>query len=283
VLGKDDDARTYRDLFARIKAAFTREYVTSTGRLTSNTQTAYVLALVFGLLPDSLRAEAARRLAADVRTMGHLTTGFLGTPALARVLSDNGYLDVAYALLLNEAYPSWLYPVKQGATTIWERWDGQRPDGSFQDAGMNSFNHYAYGAIGDWMYSVVAGLDMDASEPAYRHARIQPRPGGRFTSARASLRTMYGEVASAWTLKGDRFNLTVRVPPNTRATVRLPAAQVLQVTESGLPLPSVVGVARAAQDGDDVEVEIWSGDYTFAYDAPALAARVRGAQPGAGR
>ncbi|MEP6731999.1 MAG: family 78 glycoside hydrolase catalytic domain, partial [bacterium] len=164
-LGKADDARAYRTLFDEIRKAFQREYVTASGRMTSNTQTAYVLALDFGLLSDDMRANAAQRLASDVERMHHLTTGFLGTPALTRTLSQTGHLDDAYSLLLNEKYPSWLYPVTHGATTIWERWDGQKPDGTFQDVSMNSFNHYAYGAVGDWMYRVVAGLDMDPARP----------------------------------------------------------------------------------------------------------------------
>lgn len=228
-LGNTDDARTYRDLFERIRAAFQREFVSASGRLASNTQTAYVLALDFDLLPESMRAESARRLAADVAVMKHLTTGFLGTPALTRTLSDNGYLDAAYKLLLNEQYPSWLYPVKHGATTIWERWDGQKPDGSFQDAGMNSFNHYAYGAVGDWMYRTVAGLDADQAVPAFRHLLIHPQPGGGFTAARATLMTPYGEAASGWSVAGDSVHVTVRVPANARATVRLPGGAVKDV------------------------------------------------------
>jgi len=260
VLGKRDEAAAYRTLFERIKTAFNREYVTARGRLSSNTQTAYALALDFGLLPDSVRPDAARRLAEDVRRMRHLTTGFLGTPALTRALSDNGYLDVAYSLLLNESYPSWLYPVKQGATTIWERWDGLKPDGTFQDKGMNSFNHYAYGAIGDWMYRVVAGLNIDPARPGYKHVIVRPRPGGNFTSARAALQTQYGEVASGWKMDGGRMTVTVRVPPNTSATVWLPNATLAGVTESGAPL------THAAQDGAAVRVDVGSGDYTFAYD-----------------
>jgi alpha-L-rhamnosidase len=275
VLGKTDDARAYRALFNRIRAAFQREYVTPTGRLTSNTQTAYVLALDFGLLPDSLRAAAAGRLADDVRRMGHLTTGFLGTPALTRMLSDNGYLDVAYSLLLRERYPSWLYEVKQGATTIWERWDGQRPDSTFQDAGMNSLNHYAYGAVGDWLYRVVAGLNDDPSEPGYKHVVIRPRPGPGFTFAKATLMTPYGEAASGWRLDGDRITVMARVPANSRATVTLPSATLAAVREGTLPLSSARGVKGAAQSGEDVSFEIGSGTYEFVYDAPALAARIR--------
>jgi alpha-L-rhamnosidase len=275
VLGKTDEANTYRALFDRIRGAFQREYVTATGRLTSNTQTAYVLALDFGLLPDSLRADGARRLADDVRRMGHLTTGFLGTPALTRMLSDNGYEDVAYALLLRERYPSWLYEVKQGATTIWERWDGVRPDSTFQEASMNSLNHYAYGAVGDWMYRVVAGLNDDPAEPGYKHVIIRPRPGPGFTFAKATLVTPYGEAASGWRLDGDRLIVTARVPANSHATVILPSARLNAVREGALPLSSAPGVKRAEQSADDVLVEIGSGTYEFVYSAAAVATRIK--------
>jgi alpha-L-rhamnosidase len=213
--------------------------------------------------------------------MGHLTTGFLGTPALTRTLSDNGYVDEAYGLLLNERYPSWLYEVKQGATTVWERWDGQKPDSSFQEPSMNSFNHYAYGAIGDWMYRVVAGLSDDPSEPGYKHIVVRPQPGGAFSFGKATLVTPYGEAGSGWKLDGDRLTVTAIAPPNTRATVHLPGARVEQVREGGLPLASTSGVARSTQVGDEVVVEVGSGTYAFTYDAPALAARIRasGARP----
>ena len=270
-LGKADDARAYAALFARIRQAFAREYVTATGRLSSDTQTAYAIALAFGLLPDSLRASAAERLDADVRRMGHLTTGFLGTPVLTRALSDAGYLDDAYALLLNEHYPSWLYPVTRGATTIWERWDGLRPDGTFEESSMNSFNHYAYGAIGDWMYRVVAGLDMDPVQPAYRHALIHPQPGGGLTTARATLATPYGELASAWTISGGRLELAVTVPPNTTALVRLPRASLASVVEGATPVAGAAGVTRATQDGDAVVLDVGSGEYRFRYPLGAAA------------
>jgi alpha-L-rhamnosidase len=266
ILGKDDDAARYAALVDSIKGAFRREFVTTNGRLASNTQTAYALALSFGLMPQGQDAEAARRLAQDVRAFeNHLTTGFLGTPLLMRTLSDHGYLDVAYDLLNQETYPSWLYPVKQGATTIWERWDGIKPDGTFQDPGMNSFNHYAYGAIGDWLYRVAAGLDPDPEEPGYKHLRVRPHPGGGLTHARATLNTMYGPAASAWELADGRLRLDVTVPPNTHATVRLPGAVLAQVTESGGAVATADGVTRAVQDGEDVIVEVGSGRYQFAY------------------
>ncbi len=282
-LGKADDAAAYRALFTEIKAAFQHEYVTASGRLTSNTQTAYVLALDFGLLSDRTRVDAARRLAADVQAMHHLTTGFLGTPALTRTLSENGHLDDAYGLLLNERYPSWLYPVTHGATTIWERWDGQKPDSSFQDTSMNSFNHYAYGAVGDWLYRVVAGLDMDPAQPGYRHLVIVPQPGGGFTFARATLATPYGDAASGWKFTGDTLQVTVRVPANSRATVHLPGARLAQVHEGASVVGSAAGVTRAAQSGEQVVLELGSGDYAFSYSSPALAERVRSAGKPRGR
>jgi alpha-L-rhamnosidase len=265
VLGKKDDAVRYGEQLGRIKSAFRREFVTETGRVGEDTQTAYTLALQFDLLPDDLLPVAAKRLAQEVRTRKHLTTGFLGTPYLCHVLVRYGYLDEAYMLLNREDYPSWLYPVKQGATTIWERWDGQKPDGSFQNAGMNSFNHYAYGAIGDWMYRVMAGLQIDESMPGYKHILIQPQPGGGFTSVKASHDTMYGPASSAWTLKDGRFELAVEVPPNTRATVRLPKAQLASVTEGGQAVAKGNGITDSRQDGDAVVVEVGSGDYRFAY------------------
>jgi alpha-L-rhamnosidase len=265
VLGKNDDAARYADQLARIKAAFRREFVTEAGRVGEGTQTAYVLALQFDLLPEDMRAGAARRLADEVRTRKHLTTGFLGTPHLCHVLSRYGYLDEAYLLLDREEYPSWLYPVKQGATTIWERWDGQKPDGTFQTVEMNSFNHYAYGAIGDWMYRVMAGIDVDESAPGYKHTLIQPRPGGGFTSVAASHETPYGKVGSAWTLGNGRFDLTVEVPPNTRATVKLPKARLASVTEAGKALAEGNGVTGRRQDGEVVVVEVGSGQYRFSH------------------
>jgi alpha-L-rhamnosidase len=266
VLGKSEDAARYADQLAKIKAAFRREFVTDAGRVGEGTQTAYALALQFDLLPEELRAEAARKLVEDVRERKHLTTGFLGTPHLCHVLSRYGYLDDAYLLLNREEYPSWLYPVKQGATTIWERWDGQKPDGSFQTIEMNSFNHYAYGAIGDWMYRVMAGIDVDEAAPGYKHILIQPRPGGGFNSVKASHETPYGKVASAWTIADGRFELSLEVPPNTKATVRLPRAPLASVTESGKPLTEGNGIGARRQEGDAAVVEVGSGRYRFSYE-----------------
>jgi alpha-L-rhamnosidase len=265
VLDKRKDAERYAELLARIKSAFCREFVTETGRVGEDTQTAYALALQFDLLPESLRAVAAKRLANEVRTRGHLTTGFVGTPYLCHVLSRYGYLDEAYLLLNRDQYPSWLYPIKQGATTICERWDGQKPDGTFQDKSMNSFNHYAYGAIGDWMYRVMAGLEVDEATPGYKHILIQPQPGGGFTRVRVSHQTPYGRASSGWEIKNGEFFLAAEIPPNTRATVRLPKAQLANVKESGQSLVNGNGVKGARQEGNAVLVEVGSGTYRFVY------------------
>jgi alpha-L-rhamnosidase len=266
VLGKNEDAQRYGELLSHIKSAFRREFVTDTGRVGEGTQTAYALALQFDLLPDELRPVAARRLAEDVRQRKHLTTGFLGTPFLCQVLTRYGYLDEAYMLLRREEYPSWLYPIKQGATTIWERWDGAKPDGSFQDAGMNSFNHYAYGAIGEWMYRFMAGIEIDPTAPGYRHMVIQPQPGGGFSSVHASHVTMYGRVSSTWNIQNGAMDLAIEIPANTRATVRLPKAQLSKVLESGKPLTGAPGITAAEQDGDAVVAEVGSGQYRFRYE-----------------
>ena len=263
VLGKSADAKEYSELEQKIPAAFVKEFVTPNGRLSSDTQTAYALALEFDLLPEGMRAEAAARLAADVRTFKHLTTGFLGTPVVCKALSDYGYLDEAYMLLTRTEYPSWLYPITKGATTIWERWDGEKPDGSFQDVGMNSFNHYAYGAIGDWMYRLVAGVEIDEKAPAYKHILIEPRPGGALTYARASVESIYGQVASGWKIEGGKLTMNVEVPANTTATVRMPGAKLEGVNEGGKSLTGRSEFSGMKQVGDAVVLNIGSGTYVF--------------------
>jgi alpha-L-rhamnosidase len=265
VLDKPDDAVRYAALLEQVKAAFQARFVQPDGVVAEGTQTAYVLALDFDLLPESLRPLAAARLAHDVRERGHLTTGFLGTPRLLAVLSRYGYLQEAYALLTREDFPSWLYPVKQGATTIWERWDGLKPDGTFEDQGMNSFNHYAYGAVGDWMYSVMAGIGIDPAAPGYKHILIQPHLGGGFSSVSASHITPYGKVSSRWRVVAGTSHLTVQIPANTTATVRVPEAQRSALLEGGKHIDVSNGILAVQQAGPDAIVEVGSGRYEFSY------------------
>ncbi|OIR12914.1 bacterial alpha-L-rhamnosidase [mine drainage metagenome] len=264
VLDKTDDVNSYTVLLRKIKDAFLKEYVTPNGRLVSSTQTAYVLALNFDMLPESLRDQAAKRLAENINSYGnHLTTGFLGTPYLCHVLTRFGYTDVAYKLLLQETYPSWLYPVKMGATTIWERWDGQKPDSSFQTPGMNSFNHYSYGAIGDWMYRKMVGLDTYEDGVGYKHIKIKPHIGGGFTFANASLQTYYGKLSCDWKVEANKMMMDVEIPANTSATIFIPAANAGSITESDKPLSSINEIKVVGIKDGYVELNIGSGVYHF--------------------
>ncbi len=263
VLDKTEDAAFYKVLYERIRQAFQDAYVTPAGRVVSHSQTAYVLALKFDLLPEKLRPAAVQYLVDDIRTRhNHLSTGFLGTPYLCHILSGYGQTNLAYELLLQPTYPSWLYPVRQGATTIWERWDGLKTDSTFQDPGMNSFNHYAYGAIGDWMYRVVAGLEIGS--PGYRQIRIQPQPSDSLSYARAAYESQYGAIASGWERQGDSLTVSATIPPNTTAIVVLPGARLAEVQEGGRPLHTA-GLARAVQEQGRVVLEVGSGAYVFRY------------------
>jgi alpha-L-rhamnosidase len=267
VLKKGDDVKQYDELFNRIKKYFNDEFITPFGRLAVTTQTAHVLTLMFELVDGKIR----KRIAYDLNQLVlendyHLTTGFVGTPYLNLVLSNNGYHETAVKLLLQETYPSWLYSVSKGATTIWEHWDGIKEDGSFWSDDMNSFNHYAYGAIGDWMYRMVAGLDMDESEPAYKRIRIQPRIGGKeLTYARTTHESMYGRIVSAWKITHEEVTVEVEIPVNTTAQVILPFAEKGNVKENGIGLTKAVGIFDINQTENGVSLVVGSGNYRFIY------------------
>ena len=263
-LGKTGDANEYSKLLSRIKQAYMKEYVTPNGRLVSGTQTAYVLALNFDMLPDSLRPLIAKRLVENIEDYGiQLTTGFLGTPYLCHVLTRFGYDDIAYKLLFRDDYPSWLYPVKMGATTIWERWDGIKPDGSFETPGMNSFNHYAYGAIGDWMYRTVAGINWDENAPGYKKIIIGPHVTDSLSFASASLQTYYGKISSEWKRENGTLIMNVQIPVNTSATVFLPASDNDLITEGGKKINGLKEITIVDKTKDHVSVKLGSGKYSF--------------------
>ncbi|MBF8190329.1 glycoside hydrolase family 78 protein [Nonomuraea sp. K274] len=223
LLGHADDGRRYGELAGRVRAAFESAYVTASGTMTSDSQSAYALALRFGLISDDARrAGAGRRLVELVRENGHrIGTGFVGTPLICDALTGIGACDDAYRLLLQTECPSWLYAVTMGATTIWERWDSMLPDGTVNPGEMTSFNHYALGAVADWMHRTVAGLAPAA--PGYRRLLVRPRPGGGLTHARAAHVTPYGRAEVSWERTGDRLEVHLLVPPNTTAEVYLPA------------------------------------------------------------
>jgi alpha-L-rhamnosidase len=260
-LGREDDAREYRNLNENIKAAFNGAYVSSEGRIEGDTQTCYLLALHMDLLPEELRSAAADHLVRTIeRADWHLSTGFVGVGYLCPVLTETGYTDVAYRLLENETYPSWGYTVKNGATTIWERWDGWTEENGFQSPNMNSFNHYSLGSVGEWLYRYVAGIDLGA--PGYGRIVIHPRPGGSLTHARAEYDSVRGLVSSSWKIEDDRFVLEVLIPPNTTATVHVPSTD--GVSEAGRPVDEADGVEFLRAGGGETVLSIGSGRYEFA-------------------
>jgi len=249
-LGRPDDEARYLALAAQVRDAFATEYVSPSGRLVSDAPTAYALALQFGLLRDAdQRRHAGARLAALTRESGYrVSTGFVGTPLICDALCSVGAYDAAYRLLTQRACPSWLYPVTMGATTIWERWDSLLPDGSVNPGEMTSFNHYALGAVADWLHRTVAGLAPAA--PGYRRIEVRPRPGGSLTYARARHRTPYGYADVVWRIVGEEITVEVVVPPNTTAAVTLPG-------------------------GDGPSVEVGSGTHRWSYPyRPTPAPRV---------
>ncbi|KKO06179.1 hypothetical protein LCGC14_0065970 [marine sediment metagenome] len=263
IIGKTEDVEKYESLAKNIKTAFIKEYTTPNGRLVSHTQTAYAMALSFDLIPKNLIEKSAAYYAADIEKFGHLTTGFLGTPLLCTTLSKIGRDDLAFMLLNRKEFPSWLYPITMGATTIWERWDTQKPDGTIIE-GMNSFNHYSYGAIGEWLYTHVGGLRIDPENPGYKHIIFDPHPGGGLTSANTEFLSLYGKIKSNWKIIDRTFQYEVTVPPNTTATVTLPNAKADEVLLNDAKLKNEFHKIMKQTD-DGVQLKLGSGTYKFSY------------------
>ena len=259
LLGKQADASYYAKVASEVRKAYINEYVTPNGLISSDTQTAYVLALQFNMLPEQLRAQALERLVANIeRYDNHITTGFLGTSYICNVLTDFGRSDMAYKLLLQETCPSWIYSVKKGATTIWERWNSIQPDGSIIE-GMNSFNHYSYGAIGDWLYRSAVGIREAA--PGFKKIIVRPHVGGGFSHMEASTHTPYGKVGAGWTAEKDVLKtLQVEIPVNTTAEIYVPASSMESVTASGNLKPDSFAEGY-------VKFVVGSGKYTFTVSA----------------
>jgi alpha-L-rhamnosidase len=236
LLKRDDDARRYAAEANAVKQAFYKHYFEASGTLqnTPETQTAYVLSIAFDLIPDDAKQKAADNLVRLIGLAdGHLRTGFLGTPFIVPVLDRMGRKDLAFDLLFKETYPSWFYPINQGATTMWERWNSYTRDKGFGDASMNSFNHYAYGAIGQWMYERVAGLAPDPAHPGYKHFFVRPLIGSQLNSAKATLDTPYGQASSGWVKQNGKVAMDVVVPPNTTATIEFPDRRPPQTVPAG--------------------------------------------------
>lgn len=260
LLGKDDDAARYDALAGRVLAAFRTEFVTPSGRLASESQTAYALAIAFDLLDDAQQAKAGERLASLVEAAGYtIATGFAGTPLVTDALTATGHLETAYKLLLQTQCPSFLYPVTQGATTIWERWDSVLPDGRVNATGMTSLNHYALGAVADWLHRVVGGLQR--TSPGWRTLRIAPRPGGGLTSASVAHDTVLGRAECSWEVADGQVRLDVVVPDGATAVVDLPLHPDGRVEEVGAgkhawTYPAPAGYGEAVMLGIDTQVKV---------------------------
>jgi len=252
----------YADLQRQVTASFRTAFVQSDGSILDSSQTGYALAFTMGLLPGELKARAADKFVGEIASRNwHLATGFIGTPRLLPALHAAGRDDVAYRLLLQDTYPSWLFQVRQGATTMWERWDGWTPDNGFQTIDMNSFNHYAFGSVGEYLYRFVAGIDTDG--PGFRRITIAPEPRAGLTQARASFESPSGPIASAWETSAGRVRLDVTIPANASAAVRVPTSDPGSVTEGGRP-----ATGGTAQPGA-VLFQIGSGTYRFEAALPS--------------
>ncbi len=264
-IGKDAQAAELMDRYRAIRSAYQDAFIAADGTVKGDSQTSYILTLTNDLEPADRRDAVIDRFVETLeRRDHHLSTGFLGVDGLLPALTDAGRADIAYRLLQNEDYPSWGYEIELGATTIWERWNSINPDGSFNNVGMNSFNHYAYGAVGEWMYRTMAGVS--AAEPGYRAVLIDPEPGEGIDHVDFSHDTPYGTVRSAWDTTAGPMVLDVTVPANTSAEVRIPAANRWAVTEGGAPIGEVGDVTFVEKAEGDVVLEVGSGDYAFVVD-----------------
>lgn len=269
-LGNTDDAAKYEALFQDIKAAFNKKYVAADGRIQGNTQCCYVMALKFGLLSDEMRTKAVQYLVEDIAAkQDHLSTGFVGVSYLLPVLTQAGKLDTVFKLFLQDTFPSWLFSVKHGATTIWERWDGWTPEKGFQTPGMNSFNHYSLGSCGEWMFSSLAGIDTDG--PGFKKLLIRPTPGEGITWVKASYDSIHGRIVSNWKREGDKLTMEVTIPANTTATVYVTARDAASVTESGKPARQATGVTFLRTDNNAAVYAVDSGTYRFQSALPEAA------------
>lgn len=261
-LGKTDDAKEYYELFEKIKASFNKAYVGQDGKIKGNSQTAYVLALAHDLLDEPFLSMAAQHLIEKIRERNwHLSTGFVGTKDLMLVLAKIGRNDIAYRLFHNDTFPSWGFSIKHGATSIWERWDGWTPEKGFQDTIMNSFAHYSFGAVGQWMFENVGGIKSDGV--SYKKIVIKPQAGGKLTWAKVSYDSIRGLIATDWKLNKGLFELKVNIPANTTATVCIPAEGKSGVYEGSVQADKADGVVFLTQENGFTIYKVESGNYHF--------------------
>lgn len=263
-IGNKEDQQMYQNLFDSIKMAFQRTYISTDGHMQGETQTDYVLALAFKLMPENLRQRAAEYLVENIKQRGgRLSTGFIGVKYLNPILTEMNHLDVAYKLLLNKTFPSWGYPITQGATTIWERWDGWTAEKGFQDPGMNSFNHYSMGSVGEWLYRYVAGIEIDADAPAYKQIVLHPRPSAGLKFAKAEYMSIQGMIKSHWKRQAGKLKFELSVPANTTAAVHVPTSDPESVREGGKPIKASAEVKYLRYEKECAVFQVGSGSYKF--------------------
>jgi alpha-L-rhamnosidase len=247
LLGREEDSDHFAGLAERTKTAFQTHYVDDAGRIHSDAQTVYALAIAFGLLDEPVAALAGDRLAELVAESGYrIQTGFAGTPYILDALSQTGHLDAAYRLLLQRDLPSWLYPVTMDATTIWERWDSMLPDGTINPGQMTSFNHYALGAVADWMHRTIGGIA--PLEPGYARVLVAPQPGGGIGWARSSLISRHGRIAVSWSTDDDGLHIDLEVPDEVTAQLMLPGAADQEVGPGRHHLDARVPAERVREE-----------------------------------
>ena len=261
VLDRPSDEQNYREVFEKIRAAFNQEYVKPDGTVGTGSQTSYVLALHMNLLSQPLRAIAAEKLVEDIKAHDwHLTTGFLGTPYLMIELSNSGHSDVAYRLLLQNTYPSWGYMIDHGATTMWERWNGDQMMG---DPSMNSYNHYAYGAVAEWLYRYAAGIDETPEDPGFHRIVLHPQFDATLGEAKATYDSSYGAITSNWKVDGNTISWDVVIPPNATALLYLPGDVTSTILEGGKDIRQSPGISFVLRDDRNAVYEAGAGSYTF--------------------
>lgn len=261
-LGKTADAAAYHQLFEQIKTSFNKAYVSADGKIHGDSQAAYVLAIAYDLLDEKTQKLAAKHLVRRVRECKwHLSTGFVGTKDLMLALAKIDRNDVAYRLLHNDTFPSWGFSIKNGATSIWERWNGWTPEDGFNDPGMNSFAHYSFGAVCQWIFENIGGIQTDT--PGFKHIILKPQPGGKLNMAKTTFRSIRGDILTHWKINGSVLDCKVSIPPNTTATIYIPSVIANSVTESDQPAEQSYGVSFVKFEDGLAVYNIQPGSYAF--------------------
>ncbi len=261
-LGKVDDATKYNKQFQDIRAHFQKTFVKPDGKIESELQTAYCMALSFDLLTAAQRKQAEAHLIERIKADNyHLTSGFLGIPILLPTLTDMGRSDIAYRMIQNTTFPSWGYSIEQGATTIWERWNSYSKDRGFGDVKMNSFNHYSLGACGEWMFRSMLGIETDGA--GFKKITMKPELGEGITWAKGHYDSIHGRIGSDWKIENKTFHWNITVPANTTATVYVPTKDAAAVTESGKPANKADGLKFLRMEKDRAVYQVSAGSYGF--------------------